>query len=201
MPQTSPPYALEAITVGAIDKNGKIASFSNNGPCVDIYAPGVGIVSASSTSYTGTCVMSGTSMAVPHVTGLVACLLGAYPTTTPRNMVAILQHLCAIYGLSRGLGEYDLIVLTFILIIAYPQEMIVRINLLVWILPSPLFQFAFLSRSYSFLLNLPNFFGSLSSPFFTFSRTPHEIIQYKTLCLNGMYDFRGYIIAICKCQK
>lgn len=67
---TSPASAPNATTVGAIDKNNNRASFSNFGPLVDIFAPGVGIKSTWYTSDTATETLSGTSMACPHVAGL-----------------------------------------------------------------------------------------------------------------------------------
>ncbi|PHH83199.1 hypothetical protein CDD82_3124 [Ophiocordyceps australis] len=66
-----PAASREAITVGSIDKSWKISSFSNWGPEVDIFAPGGDVASLSSDSDTGTVVLSGTSMAAPHVAGLV----------------------------------------------------------------------------------------------------------------------------------
>ncbi|RBR26438.1 uncharacterized protein FIESC28_00732 [Fusarium coffeatum] len=67
---TSPASAPNATTVGAIDRNNNRASFSNFGPFVDIFAPGVGIKSTWYTSDTATETLSGTSMACPHVAGL-----------------------------------------------------------------------------------------------------------------------------------
>ncbi|KAF4997129.1 hypothetical protein FDECE_12173 [Fusarium decemcellulare] len=68
---TSPGSAKNVITVGAIDKNWAVAGFSNWGPSVDIMAPGVDVLSASWKSDKGTYIQSGTSMAAPHVAGLV----------------------------------------------------------------------------------------------------------------------------------
>lgn len=57
-------------TVSAIDSNGDFAWFSNYGnPPVDIAAPGVSILSTAKGG--GTSTMSGTSMAAPHVAGLL----------------------------------------------------------------------------------------------------------------------------------
>lgn len=58
----SPASATSAITVGAIDNKDSKASFSNYGASVDIFAPGVDILSASIGSTTATEVLSGTSM-------------------------------------------------------------------------------------------------------------------------------------------
>ncbi|RTE74127.1 hypothetical protein BHE90_011444 [Fusarium euwallaceae] len=68
---TSPGSVANAITVGAIDSNWKVTSWSNWGSFVDILAPGVGVISCSWKSDTGTATEDGTSMAAPHVAGLV----------------------------------------------------------------------------------------------------------------------------------
>ncbi|WXC67586.1 hypothetical protein SNK03_013395 [Fusarium graminearum] len=67
----SPGSAATAITVGAIDENWAVADFSNYGKTVDIMAPGVGILSSGWKSDTHTFTEDGTSMAAPHVAGLV----------------------------------------------------------------------------------------------------------------------------------
>jgi subtilisin family serine protease len=82
----SPARTPAAITVGATDNSDARASFSNYGSCLDIFAPGVRITSSSRTSDTGTAMMSGTSMASPHVAGAAALVLGAWPTLTPAKV-------------------------------------------------------------------------------------------------------------------
>lgn len=61
------------MTVAATDSSDKEASWSNYGPCVDVWAPGVSILSTKKGG--GTTTMSGTSMAAPHVAGTGALYL------------------------------------------------------------------------------------------------------------------------------
>merc|ERR1712113_1271270 len=74
----SPAYVPSAITVGSTTSTDARSSFSNYGTCVDIWAPGSNVVSASHLSDTGTTSLSGTSMACPHVSGAAALILGAF---------------------------------------------------------------------------------------------------------------------------
>lgn len=59
--------------------------FTNDGPCVDIYAPGVDIVSMDWFT-DGVRSMTGTSMASPHVAGAAALVLQANPDFTPAQV-------------------------------------------------------------------------------------------------------------------
>ncbi len=84
----SPARVAEAITVGATSSNDArwvwtSTSGSNFGTCVNIFAPGENILSASNGSDTATEYKTGTSMATPHVAGTVALYLAGLPNATP----------------------------------------------------------------------------------------------------------------------
>lgn len=83
---SSPARVKDAITVAASDDKDAQADFSNFGPLVDIYAPGVDIVSAGITDDNATDTMSGTSMAAPHVTGAAAVFLGDNADAKPADV-------------------------------------------------------------------------------------------------------------------
>ena len=87
---SSPARAANAITVGSTTTSDARSSFSNFGTCLDIFAPGSGILSAWFTSNTATATLSGTSMASPHVAGVAALYKQANPgasSTTIRNAI------------------------------------------------------------------------------------------------------------------
>jgi len=80
----TPARVADAITVGSALRDG-LSDFSNAGEGVDVYAPGEAISSASIRDVCGLQEMSGTSMAAPFVTGLIAQMLsaGAAPADVP----------------------------------------------------------------------------------------------------------------------
>ncbi|MEJ2858328.1 MULTISPECIES: S8 family serine peptidase [unclassified Saccharothrix] len=87
---TGPARNTKVIAVGATDNQDNRASFSNYGSCVDIFAPGNNITSASHSSDTGNATMSGTSMASPHVAGGAALYLSGNPSASPADVLKAL---------------------------------------------------------------------------------------------------------------
>ena len=82
----SPGHLPPVITVAASDNTDTRWSYSNYGTCVDLYAPGVNILSAMYTTPTATLVASGTSMACPLASGAVAQYLQLDPTASPAQV-------------------------------------------------------------------------------------------------------------------
>lgn len=110
----SPSAAAKAISVGAFDDRNTVSrnddtmpSFSNCGPSnpsptdvqrkPDVTAPGVNIQSSQGDAtpnggtLNGEALLSGTSMATPVVSGIVALMLEAKPTLTPEDVKEILR--------------------------------------------------------------------------------------------------------------
>jgi subtilisin family serine protease len=82
----SPARVSAAVTVGATNRNDARASFSNHGACLDLFAPGVEILSAYRTGDRAAAWMSGTSMAAPHVAGAAALYLARRPDASPAQV-------------------------------------------------------------------------------------------------------------------
>ncbi len=86
----SPARVTNALTIGSTASNDARSSFSNWGSCLDMFAPGSSITSAWWTSTGASAVLSGTSMASPHVAGAAALQLAANPTATPAQVATAL---------------------------------------------------------------------------------------------------------------
>jgi subtilisin family serine protease len=82
----SPARAADAITTGASDRSDNRSSWSNWGDCVDWFAPGSGITTASYAGDAMTRTVSGTSIASPHTAGVAALYLEARPTASPHEV-------------------------------------------------------------------------------------------------------------------
>ncbi|MFQ3558815.1 S8 family peptidase [Streptomyces gramineus] len=86
----SPADVPQALVVGATDRTDTRAAFSDYGPAVDLFAPGVAVTSDSNRSDTATATDSGTSMAAPRVAGAAALYLADRPRATPARVAAAL---------------------------------------------------------------------------------------------------------------
>ncbi|MGP1415209.1 MAG: S8 family peptidase [Treponema sp.] len=79
------------LSVGASGDDDKKAGFSTYGSWLNVVAPGLNIISLKHSSQNDYLYMSGTSMAAPFVTGMIAYLLSFNPTLTPFQIMTILE--------------------------------------------------------------------------------------------------------------
>ncbi|GAA2685399.1 MULTISPECIES: S8 family peptidase [Actinosynnema] len=86
----TPALLPEVIAVAATDQADRRAEYSNSGGCVDLFAPGTAIRSASAADDTASREETGTSMAAPHVAGAAALHLAANPAATPQAVLTAL---------------------------------------------------------------------------------------------------------------
>ena len=101
---TSPARSPAALTVGATTDDDTKSSFSDIGPCLELFAPGSDIVSAWTGSPTANSTQSGTSMAAPHVAGALAVLWTDHPTLSAAQAQELLLA-TAVPDQLTGIGE------------------------------------------------------------------------------------------------
>lgn len=86
-----------SLTVGSTGYTDELSAFSARGPGLsgnvkpDVVAPGETIVSAGHDSDSSLALLSGTSIAAPHISGAVAILAGAFPKLSVSEIVRLLQ--------------------------------------------------------------------------------------------------------------
>jgi len=110
----SPARTPSAITVGATTSTDARASYSNYGSCLDIFAPGSSITSSWYTSNTATNTISGTSMATPHVAGVVALYLEGHSGTPQQVRDAIVGAATANVVGSAGRNSPNLLLYSLV---------------------------------------------------------------------------------------
>jgi len=111
---TSPGCSKKGITVGSVDDNDNVPSWSSRGPTddgrvkPDLVVPGVGITSTwKDNSFNS---LSGTSMSTPHVSGVIALLLETDSSLSPDDIKDVLKSTALDLGLdenTQGAGRVD----------------------------------------------------------------------------------------------
>jgi len=111
-----------SVCVGAVSSlvNESKADFSNCGPRVDVYAPGVNIISSLHSSGGGVTLVNdyrdsnyklgkynGTSMASPQVCGVLACLLEQYPNMKQSDIISYLEQNSKTNQMTTTSGGYN----------------------------------------------------------------------------------------------
>lgn len=91
------------MTTAATDQSDQDPSWSNFGPCVDIWAPGVSILSTKKGG--GTTTMSGTSMAAPHVGGTGALYLSSHTAASAATVESQLKTDAVTTGTTSNDGQ------------------------------------------------------------------------------------------------
>jgi subtilisin family serine protease len=86
----SPASTPRATTVGATDITDTRPAFSNFGPCLDLFGPGVNIYSAYGTADNAYATLSGTSMASPHAAGTAAMWRQRFPSDNATQVATAL---------------------------------------------------------------------------------------------------------------
>ena len=112
---SSPSSERQALTVGSTASSDNRSSFSNVGFCLDLFAPGSAITSATARSDTETATWNGTSMASPHVAGVAALYLGENPSANPTTVkFNILSQATSGVVVNAGTGSPNLLLYSLI---------------------------------------------------------------------------------------
>jgi len=98
----SPARANKVICVGASTQNDRIATFSNFGNCVDIFAPGVDIAGAVHDMNQGFVIEDGTSASAPIVSGIAAVLYSREDFDQASQVTELIREISA-YGVLRDI--------------------------------------------------------------------------------------------------
>jgi subtilisin family serine protease len=114
---SSPSRATGVICVGSVDtlSTEYKADYSNSGPRINIWAPGTRIISSVNSNGVADIrnatykvdKYSGTSMASPQVTGVLACVLEAYPSMTPAEALEYITAYAKSGQLTSTAGGLD----------------------------------------------------------------------------------------------
>ena len=101
------------VSVAATTKSDGLASFSNYGSVsVDLGAPGEGIYSTVSSSNSAYAAYSGTSMATPHVAGVLAMLVAQFPNESYSSLITRLLNgtdkVASLAGKTKSGGRLNL---------------------------------------------------------------------------------------------
>lgn len=106
----SPASEATSVTVGAVGTRDDATSWSNHGTGLDVWAPGTSVVSAGRSGDTSYATKSGTSMAAPHVAGVMAVLRSAHPDDTAyedAHHTSVRERLASLYrpAVTRRSGD------------------------------------------------------------------------------------------------
>lgn len=115
---TAPADAEDILTVGAVDKDRKLAAFSSRGPTYDgrvkpdVMAMGLHTVVAKTVDGE-TDEVSGTSLATPVISGLVSCLWQEFPAKSSYEIMDAVRRSCSLYNtpsdsLGNGIPDFSL---------------------------------------------------------------------------------------------
>ena len=112
----TPANVPKVLTVGATTDLDVRWPASNSGSCLDIFAPGEGIESATSSSDIAVATRTGTSMAAPHVAGVAAQYLQAYPCASTGTVAdAVIRMATSNTVIHPGPGSPNLLLRTNVL--------------------------------------------------------------------------------------